>query len=210
MSRFSLLVRRKRVTLSARIELNSDRTRHGEFLRRGQYKENFSFEKVESTARDVITKELPFDMVELFGLNVKTKVVGVRDGSVILFFEVLLAGYGIVSDYSGFFDSIELIKSQCERLLFSRLKTEFAEDFEIDMETVYPPLQQPAEREFGRWMRDWPHHMMKYRHGDEFPSTFVDKQRDGLFWFFLIFSIVLLVIIGFLVYGAVIKTYFAG
>jgi hypothetical protein len=164
--------------------------------------------KVESVARDVITNELPTDMIELFGVNVKTKVVGVRDGSLLLFFEVVLAGFNIISDYSGFFDSIELIKSQCRRLLSMRLKDQFNEDFEIGVQTVYPSVPEPMHKEFRRWMDRWRHFPMEFYPEMGLPPVLGGRERGGLFYFLVVSNIVLLLIIGILVYAAVLKTYF--
>lgn len=207
MNKFSsLLVRRKRVTFTARIEFNSENRKSGRYLRRGFDNREISFGRVEAVAREVIVEELPTDMIELFGLNVKTRIVGVRDGSLLLFFEAMLAGYNIISDYSGFYDSIKLIQSQCNRLLSDRLEQKFGDQFDIYVDITYPSIPEPPDREFGRWINEWRH----FGHMKEggFPPMFTTGRRDGLFYFLAVLSAILLLIIGFLVYGAVVKTYF--
>lgn len=197
----------KKIVFSAEIENKYDKTSKGDYLRfsRSQKEENLA-SRVEKIARNVISDQLPSDLRKIFDLKVQSQIIAVREGSVLLFFEILLGAYNIIGGYKGFYEGVELIKTHCKRLLESSLFNEFREDFEITVRAEFPSVSEPVEYSMRRWF-DHSRHFQK----EGFPFLPISQQsarRDGLFYFLIISNIILLFIIGLLVYGTVVKTYF--
>lgn len=77
----------------------------------------------------------------------------------------------------------------------------------------YPTLPEPKYEILSRLFRRRERFFHEF--GEEFPdvypselTTIRTQRRDGFFYFLLVLSIVSLMIIGVLVYGAMVKTYF--
>src|ERR1022692_4836112 len=63
-----------------------------------------------------LTQDLPRDMEALFGVNIDVQIKGTREGSIIMFFGVVIAGVssllGALSRYKSLYDSVVLIQNQ--------------------------------------------------------------------------------------------------
>jgi hypothetical protein len=155
-------------------------------------------EGFETAVQDALTKTLPRDMKEIFGVEISVDIKAVKHGSLTLFFGVIVAGLSALSRYKTVYDSIELIGQQAESVLES-LRTRYGQ-FNIGVQAVYPRLRDPFDR----------HHPLRHEMFLEEVgfSTAPQSRRDGFFYFLLIWSIISLFVIGALVYAAVIKTYF--
>lgn len=77
----------------------------------------YTYKVIEVRAREVINKKLPAYMANVYGIFFTSHVLEVREGSVIILFELVLAAYNVLIDYKDLYESIELIKTQCKRLL---------------------------------------------------------------------------------------------
>jgi len=202
-----MAIKSKNIILSADIDYGYEMRNKGIHLKRGSKDFEIKAEMVEKVAKNVISHDLPNEMQDIFGLPIKTKIIAVRDGSILIFFQVVLGAFTFISSYKGFFDSINLIKSQCQRLLRHRLKDEFGEEFDISISEEYPVIPElPYNylyKLFGRKFPFEPELFSEFIFG-----TSVQKKRDGFFYYLIIFNIVLLILIGILVYAAVVKTYF--
>lgn len=201
-----MAIRRKGIILSADIDYGYEMRNKGFYLKRGSKSFEIKVDRVEKIAKNVISNDLPNEMEEIFGLPIKTKIIAIRDGSILIFFRVILNAITFISSYKSFFDSVNLIKSQCKRLLYHRLKDEFGEEFDVSISEEYPIFPEPPYRYlyklFGRKIPFEPEVFPELLFG----ST--QKKRDGLFYYLIIFNIIILILIGILVYAAVVKTYF--
>ncbi len=163
---------------------------------------------------NVITERLPVDLANIFGLHVKTRIVQTRYGSVTVFFGVLLSGFTLIANYKGFYDSIQLIRKHCELLLEGLIRSKYDGELHSNVNVDHPKLDDPREMRFPRRLRHWL---------DHYPPEIAEAmwefgsfgsanrgRRDAFFWFLLVLNIILLVALGIIVYGAVVKTYFPG
>ncbi len=168
-------------------------------------------DSITSEVRRILSERLPAELEEIYGFEVKTRVIAVRQGSLVVFFGALVSALGIFSSYSDFFESIALIKKHSKRLLGQRLAGRFGGGFDVSIEVEYPSVPDPDD------LSPWRH--MRKRLGPEFHELMsagawpglgaTSPRRDGFFWFLLASTILLLVLLGLLVAGAVWKTYFA-
>lgn len=150
---------------------------------------------IEDLVVRTLLEELPRALDHVFGLSVEVRVRGKRYHSLSVFFGVAVAAYGLLSGYKGIYDSIELIRQQAGDLLESALRQ--AGDFNVNVYSRLPNQMEPEM--FLRRRFRWRHLA--------FPEEGT-PARDGFFYFLLGFSILELVVIMFLVYAAVMRTYF--
>jgi hypothetical protein len=157
-----------------------------------------SEEGFETAVRDALTKTLPRDMKEIFGVEISVDIKAAKHGSLTIFFGVIVAGLAALSRYKNVFDSIELIRQQAESVLES-LRTRYGQ-FNIGVQAIYPRLRDPFDR----------HHSLRHEMFLEEIGFSVApySRRDGFFYFLLIWNIISWLVISALVYAAVIKTYF--
>lgn len=138
-------------------------------------------------------------------------MIAIRQGSLVVFFGALVSALGFFSSYSDFFESIALIKKHTRVLLRQELADRFGGDYDVAIEVEFPRFPDPDE--FSSWRR------ARKILGPEFHDVMgasawsglgasLSTRRDGFFWFLLASTILLLVLLGFLVAGAVQKTYF--
>ena len=196
--------RNREVILLAKIEYGSKDLREGRRLRPNS---DSPYERLEHEAHRIIEVELPSDLRRIYGLEVETRILDIQAGSLLVFFSAVVAGLGFFSSYSGFFDSVNLIKQHCA-LLLRRATGYSGSEFEITVNNQFPTLPDPSD--FRPWRRA---RKMFGPEADELleASLFAGSQsphRDAFFWFLLIFNILLVAALGVLVGGAVIKTYF--
>jgi hypothetical protein len=153
----------------------------------------------ESAVRSLLVTQLPQDMREIFGIEISVEIKAVRQGSLVVFFGVVIAGIGALSRYKNLYDSVELVRRQADQALCS-LKKRFGE-FRVDVFTLQPRFQDPYDR------HPFFNHKMLF---EEFglPSPSHRSSRDGLFYVLLVWGILAFIIIAVLVYAAVAKTYF--
>lgn len=175
---------------------------------------NIESEKVEKIAREIITDTLPFEMKKIFGIEVKTNILSTNYGSIIFFFSAVLTGVNLLANYKNLYDSIELIRKQTARLLMNRLSIDYGDRFEVSANIEYSSYSEPLFERFHKTFRRRSKHMDILL--EEFPELiymsspfkYGNRNRDGFFYFLLSVTIVLSIIVGILVYGAVVKTYF--
>lgn len=127
----------------------------------------------------------------------EVSIKGVRSSSLLVFFGVMLTAYNILSSFRDFYDSMHLIRREAERLLEAALKR-FGE-LDINVSILHPSVNNRGDLE-------------DFLHVPRFYGTPIYRTdrpyRDGFFYFLLIFCLFQLIVIGLLVYGAVVKTYF--
>jgi len=208
---------KKEIIFTTEIDYNYNYKNKGYSLspiRNNKELDNISVEKIEKISREIIEITLPKDIESIFGIIIKTKILKKEYGSIIFFFSVLFTGYTLFSNYKGFYDSLELIKRQTSRLLKSGINSMYGDMFDVTTNIEFPSFSEPLYSKFvNRFLKRSKHFEMLLH---EFPESLplfyqhqnIHPQRDGFFYFLLTTTIIFGIIIGFLVYGAVIKTYF--
>jgi hypothetical protein len=147
-----------------------------------------SEDEIEKTVLGVLTKDLPSDLFDLFGLRTEVRIQKTRHGSVIVFFTVILSTYVVISRYKNFSDSVRLIRQHAEQLIKWALKARFGQA-DVQVRILY-----------SKYVRSWDY--------DE-PTYFLDPQRrDGFFYYLFCLSLIEFVALAALLYHAIVKTYF--
>ncbi len=159
--------------------------------------------------RHVIESELPRELDELFGLTIETKVIAVREGSILIYFGAAIAGLATFSRYKGLCESVNLLKGQLGRLLHLLIEQKYPDDIQVNVNVEFPHLDSPG---------DWPWRWRKFMRDpeDEYMASMlvggVDRpvraKRDGFFWFLLVLCILETAALAALVWRAVTTTYF--
>jgi hypothetical protein len=195
--------KRNEVVLLATIDYTSSERRQGRELRPNTDSPD---RRIEEEARRAIETDLPNDLQRIYGLDIRTHVLDVQSGSLLVFFSAVISGLSLFSSYAGFFDSVKLIKRHCD-LLLTRLLQNYPGDFDVNVVEMFPTLPDPSD--FSPWRR------LRKMFGPEIDfwpgAPFGNRQRiqrDAFFWFLLIFNVLLVAALATLVTGAVIKTYF--
>jgi hypothetical protein len=166
------------------------------------------YEQLQQDALRIITTDLPSDLRRIYGMEVQTRVIEVQSGSILVFFGAVLGGFGVLSSYADFFESVRLLKAHCKLLLERVTRARHSGDFDVSVVDQRPSLHDPSDLV--------PYHRLRKMFGPELehflPAAFLAQtprhRRDGFFWFLLVLNIVLLAAVGILVAAAVIRTYF--
>lgn len=210
-SRSVIRRRQREVILSARIDLGYESKSKGRRLSPDQWFDDRGIEELERDVKNVIVGELPSDLLEIYGIEVRVRYITTRYGSMAAFFAVVMTGLGVFASYNDFFESIARVREHCALLLRSNLERKYREEFSVNINLEYPYLPEPTSRLPRRRQKMFdpmPDEMAEF-----FATTGAlpeRSQRDGFFWYLLVLNILLLGTVGVLVYGAVAKTYFGG
>ncbi len=205
-------LRRPEVVFSVTVEYGHKQTSQGRHLRLGgSSNDDFPTDHIESDLRQIVDADLPREMEDIYGLSVKTRVITVRDGSIVLFFGVMLSALGVFSSYSDFFESIALIRKHCKMLVDRLLRHRYSSDWLVTVEVEYPSVPDPNDIVPWRRLRrmfgpeaDEMLHLSAWMQGPATGRT----RRDAFFWFLLVLNILLLGAVGVLVASAVRRMYF--
>jgi len=161
-------------------------------------------ERLEPDLRSLVEVEIPRDMSEIYGLTVRTRVLAVREGSIVAFFGVVLSGVAVLSSYADFFDSIHLIRKHAEMLLRRLVDYKYSRSWKVDVTIEYPKLRDPSD--FLPWRRF--RKRLRATTDDWAEPIVARTRRDGFFWYLLLLNVLLLAAVGWLVSAAVLRTYF--
>ncbi len=203
-------LRRSEVVLSATIDYDHQRRKQGMSLRPGRPENESNQGYLESEVQRILTDRLPAELEEIYGFEVKTRIIAVRRGSLVVFFGAAVAALGFFSSYSDFFESIALVKKHAKMLLHQQLEDRFGGDYDVSIEVAYPRIPDPDD--FPPWRR------ARKMFGPELDEVLGASgwaaagrppHGDAFFWFLLVSTVVLLALLGMLVGAAVWKTYFA-
>ncbi len=196
------------------LEIYIDKEGEGK-IKKGDQFDNCSISELVTDVSSIITDRLPADLADIFGVDIKTRVIGdPRYGSISIFFGVVLSGFTVIASYKSFFDSIKLIEEHCQLLIRGLLQDKYRGQLFANVSRRYPKLDDPRDMYLPKSLR-------RFFGGKGFGPGIEDyflelsqlhgiqgKRRDGFFWFLLSLCIILLIIVGILVYAAVVKTYF--
>jgi hypothetical protein len=175
------------------------------------FNDDFAVDRLEGDLRNLIENALPRELEEIYGLGVKTRVIAVRDGSIIVFFGALLTAIGIFASYSDFFESIALVRKHCQMLAERLVRDRYSHDLQVSVRIEHPdpdgviPLRRIRhflghEAEFFMGLPAWPSEA----------GTRLAPRRDAFFWFLAVVNLLLLAAVALLVWAAVRRTYFPG
>ena len=136
---------------------------------------------------------------------------GLRSGSVLVFFSAVASGFGLISSYAGFFESIDLIRDHATLLLERFMMQQYGGEFDVKVEAKFPAQPSWPSDDSWRWLREafGPKEAEVLRRAASVPRPGEQPpRRDGFFWFLLLLDLLLAATVTALVAGAVIKTYF--
>lgn len=165
--------------------------------------------ELESEVRNIVEHELPRSMRSTFEIDMETKVLDVRYGSLTVLFSAALKAYPLIASYRDFFDSVQLIKKHCAMLLAHLNGTSYANQLDINVDVYYPTLPDPNDspwRRFGRFFG--PDSAELFAASSLFGTPRAGSHRDAFFWYLLVMNLVLIALVGSLVYRSVVSTYF--
>lgn len=209
---------KKKIILSTEIEYNYDYKEKGYSLLPCEHSKNtentVNSREIEKITQEIITDKLPDEMKKIFGIEIETNIISTDYGSIIFFFGVIIAGVNLLANYKNLYDSIELIKKQTTRLIKNKLSSKYGKRFDVNTEIEYSPYSKPLPDRFFKMFRkqgksldflmeEFPEFFYLF-----YPTKYINKNRDGFFYFLLSATIILAIMLGILVYSAVIKTYF--
>lgn len=201
---------KREVILNATIEYNYEALRSfgGPIRERGRVGDRQVSELVEDVT-EIINHRLPTDLANIFGIHAKTRIVATRYGSVTLFFGVLLSTFSFIASYRDFFDSIQLIREHAGMLLRGLVNEQYSGNLDVNVSVVQPRLEDPRERHLPRLFRHFPPDIVEDLVRQGYFAGVPGVRRDAFFWFLLLLTFLLLGVVGLLVYGAVVNTYFS-
>lgn len=168
-------------------------------LKQGEYnylenERKVSYSDILKITDTAINAELKEELSKYTNLKVSdVQVQAVYEGSIEVIFTVVLDFLNLVGGLKDLYDAVKLIRKIAEQHITKKLKNEYGDYFIVKVDAVSPDLYDLRyDRKF----------IVGKLEMDE------SSKRDAFFYYLLIANIVLLLIIGVLVFGAVRKVYF--
>ena len=153
-----------------------------------------SYSDILETTDTAINVELKKELSKYINLEVSdVQVQAVYEGSIEVIFTVVLDFLNLVGGLKDLYDAVKLIREIAGKHIAKKLKNEYGDYFIVKVDAVSPDFYDIRyDREF----------IVGKSEMDE------SSKRDAFFYYLLIANIVLILIIGVLVFGAVRKVYF--
>ena len=153
-----------------------------------------SYEDIANEAIRIINSELKSELQKYTSISIKeVEAQAVYDGSIEIIYSVVLGFLDLVGGLKDLYDAVRLIKEISERHINKKLSDRFGRHFKVDTYVIVPEYRD-------QWRLE--EKMIGVRgHGSE-------AKRDAFFYYLLVANIILLVIVGVLVFGAVKTVYF--
>lgn len=153
-----------------------------------------SYDDIANEAVRIINSELQPELQKYTSISIKeVEVQAVYEGSIEIIYTVVLSFLNLVGGLMDLYDAVRLIREISERHINKKLSDRFGRHFTVDTYVVVPEYRD-------HWQLE--EKMIGVRgHGSE-------AKRDAFFYYLLVADIVLLVIVGVLVFGAVKAVYF--
>lgn len=156
--------------------------------------QSVSYNDIVQTINTTINKEIKGELSKYIDLAVlDVQVQSVYEGSIEVLFTVILNFLDLVGELKDLYDAIILIREISERYIGRRLKEEYGDYFRVRVNTILP-----GEYSY-RFIRN---------NTKEKIETVSSPKRDAFFYYLLIVNIILILVVGMLVFGAVQKVYF--
>lgn len=152
-----------------------------------------SYEDIANEAIQIINSDLKPELQKYTDISVKeVEAQAVYEGSIEIIYTVVLGFLDLVGGLKDLYDAVQLIKEISERHINKKLSDRFGRHFKVDTYVIVPDEHWQFEKEMlGNCSVD----------GSE-------EKRDAFFYYLLVANIVLLIIVGVLVFGAVKIVYF--
>ena len=153
-----------------------------------------SYSDITNEAERIINSDLKPELQKYTDISIEeVQVQAVYEGSIEIIYTVILGFLNLVGGLKDLYDSVHLISEISERYIKKKLSNKFGNHFRVDTYVI-----APREEDYWRFEKRY----MVVRGNEE------KLQRDAFFYYLLIANIVLLVIVGILVFGAVKAVYF--
>lgn len=189
-----------KTVFGARIDFNSDELHHESLHPGGVYyldkrSESIVFyEDISNEAVRIINSELKSELQKYTPIFIKeVETQAVYEGSIEIIYSVVLGFLDLVGGLKDLYDAVRLIKEISERHINKKLSDRFGRHFKVDTNVIVPDYKE-------YWRLE---EKMIGAQGDSSAA-----KRDAFFYYLLVSNIVLLVIVGVLVFGAVKTVYF--
>lgn len=155
-----------------------------------------SYTDISDEAVRIINSDLKLELQKYTDISIKeVQVQAVYEGSIEIIYTVILSFLNLVSGLKDLYDAVRLISEISDRYINKKLSDRFGRHFKVDTYVIVPESKDYWRIEELGWNRR------------------VDRsveKRDAFFYYLLVANIVLLVIVGVLVFGAVKAVYFGG
>lgn len=187
----------------ARIDFNYDEPQQEPLhLGRSYYFDKYSesqvsYADIADEAVRIINSELKSHLQKYTDICIdEVQVQAVYEGSIEIIYTVILGFLSLVSGLKDLYDAVHLIREISEHHINKKLSDRFGRHFKVDTYVIVP-----ESRDFWRLEE-------KMRWSCSVGRN--KEKRDAFFYYLLVANIVLLVIVGVLVFGAVKTMYFGG
>lgn len=183
-----------------RIDFKNDELQQGSLLPGHSYylenEQKVSYSDIANEAERIINNGLKVEVQKYLNLSIQeVQTQSVYESSIEIIFTVVLSFLELVGGLKDLYDSIQLIREVSEQHIKKKLSDKFGNHFRVDTYVI-----SPRGEDYWRFEKRY----MVVQGNEEKP------QRDTFFYYLLIANIVLLVIVGVLVFGAVKAVYFGG
>ena len=184
----------------ARIDFNYDEPYQESLHPGGVYylskhsESNVSYEDIANEAIRIINSELKSELQKYTPISIKeVEAQAVYEGSIEIIYTVVLGFLDLVGGLKDLYDAVRLIKEISERHINKKLSDRFGRHFKVDTYVIVPEYRD-------QWRLE--EEMIGAQGGVS------AAKRDAFFYYLLVANIVLLIIVGVLVFGAVKTVYF--
>ena len=167
------------------------------FKKNSEYQNYISYSSIVDYVVNIVNSELKSQCKECTDIPIEqVKVIKTYRGSINVIFSVLFNILGVVSGFKDLYDCVELIKTISDAHIKNRMEDKYGDLFDIRTRTIVPNREHFYYKDI---------YDIYDELRDKVPVT--HKNRDVFFYYLLISNIVLLVIIGLLVFKAVLMVY---
>lgn len=169
---------------------------HSYYLEEGA-SEKVSYADISDEAVRITNSELKPELQKYTDISIEeVQVQAVYEGSIEIIYTVILGFLNLVSGLKDLYDAVHLIREISERYINKKISDRFGRHFKVDTYVIVPESRDYLRlEEKMRWNWRADNNMEKW---------------DAFFYYLLVANIVLLVIVGVLVFGAVKAVYFEG
>lgn len=169
---------------------------HDYYLEKGSNTRVF-YNDIADEAIRIINSDLKPELQKYTSILIEEiQVYAIYEGSIEVIFSVILSFIQLIGGLKDLYDTIHLIREISERHINKKLSDKFGRHFKVDTYVIVPESRDywRFEKEIGM------NRILNSR----------TEKRDAFFYYLLVANIVLLIIIGVLVFGAVKAIYIGG
>lgn len=158
------------------------------------FNEKVSYDDIANEAVSIINIELKPEQQKYMDIPIEeVQVQAVYEGSIEIIYSVVLGFLDLVGDLKDLYDAVRLIREISKRHINKKLSDRFGRHFKVDTYVIVPDYKE-------HWRLE--ENVMAARRDSNV------EKRDAFFYYLLVANIVLLIIVGVLVFGAIKAVYF--